>query len=606
MKENLWIYTFEFAGIKKMGGLGEVPANQIKWLSDNYNITVFMPSHGVINDPKIKEKLQLKKLDIECICKINALDLELGDKEEDVHILYYEGNINGNKTVLLSGKNKFTSEILDDIEVYSPETLLGKFILFSLGMKYYTAKILQEFPDKRPKIIHCHDYHPVPALISSRQQFLKNNFDVATVITIHLMTWPRQSLDFLFKCGVEDIPMDIFIGDRHENMNMKELYEFCRGNENIEPTLEKIGVYFADLVTSVSEDYLKADIVARLGGGWINGKSDYFWNGCDWDYEKNFENIKSNFENQLREFDSMHPFDRTTMREFFLTKALGEMLPNEPDNDSQKIKDFFSTSLIEKPYIANKDGTFSGKVLPFKEDGPMVIMTGRISKQKGIDTLLSAVPMVNRVYPDAKFVMFLIPTEFAIKEIESYLEILKDNISNVRMVFGKVFSLYTLLHLSADVYCAPSRWEPFGIIALEAMASKIPVIATMTGGLQESVIDITKDQENGTGFLIPIDDTEKLAENLINLISIIKLDELNAQGKLTEDSLQKLTSNINNESLRDYLLKNPSYGTMIRKNCYNRVETAFRWRNVSQKLIKIYNQALKNREKPKILKSKKK
>ena len=38
----------------------------------------------------------------------------------------------GIKTILLSGKNKFSSEILDDVEVYSPETLLGKFILFSL------------------------------------------------------------------------------------------------------------------------------------------------------------------------------------------------------------------------------------------------------------------------------------------------------------------------------------------------------------------------------------------------------------------------------------------------------------------------------------------
>ena len=36
VKDKVWIFTFEYAGIVKVGGLGEVPANQAKHLSNDY------------------------------------------------------------------------------------------------------------------------------------------------------------------------------------------------------------------------------------------------------------------------------------------------------------------------------------------------------------------------------------------------------------------------------------------------------------------------------------------------------------------------------------------------------------------------------------------
>ncbi|GAG96990.1 unnamed protein product [marine sediment metagenome] len=49
-KDNIWIFTFEYAGIVKVGGLGEVPANQAKNLSTDFDITVFIPSHGQLSN----------------------------------------------------------------------------------------------------------------------------------------------------------------------------------------------------------------------------------------------------------------------------------------------------------------------------------------------------------------------------------------------------------------------------------------------------------------------------------------------------------------------------------------------------------------------------
>ncbi len=55
------------------------------------------------------------------------------------------------------------------------------------------------------------------------------------------------------------------------------------------------------------------------------------------------------------------------------------------------------------------------------------------------------------------------------------------------------------LYSHARVFCCPSVYEPFGIINLEAMACRAPVVASATGGIKEVVID------GETGYLVPFD-----------------------------------------------------------------------------------------------------
>jgi D-inositol-3-phosphate glycosyltransferase len=74
---------------------------------------------------------------------------------------------------------------------------------------------------------------------------------------------------------------------------------------------------------------------------------------------------------------------------------------------------------------------------------------------------------------------------------------------------GRVPALYR----QADVCVVPSRHESFGLVALEAMASGLPVIATRTGGLQVTVLDEV------TGFLVPPDEPGKMAQRLLTLWS---------------------------------------------------------------------------------------
>ena len=64
----------------------------------------------------------------------------------------------------------------------------------------------------------------------------------------------------------------------------------------------------------------------------------------------------------------------------------------------------------------------------------------------------------------------------------------------------------------ADVFLLPSETESFGLAALEAMASRVPVISSNTGGIPEINI------EGKTGFLSNVGDVDEMAENTLRLL----------------------------------------------------------------------------------------
>src|SRR5947207_9677915 len=66
---------------------------------------------------------------------------------------------------------------------------------------------------------------------------------------------------------------------------------------------------------------------------------------------------------------------------------------------------------------------------------------------------------------------------------------------------------------AANLFLLPSEAESFGMAALEAMASEVPVIATRAGGLPEVVV------EGETGYLLPVGDVDAMAERAIAILS---------------------------------------------------------------------------------------
>ena len=78
----------------------------------------------------------------------------------------------------------------------------------------------------------------------------------------------------------------------------------------------------------------------------------------------------------------------------------------------------------------------------------------------------------------------------------------------------------------ADLLLLPSQSESFGLTALEAMASEVPVIATRVGGIPEVV------EDNGCGFLFEIGDIERMASAALKVLKDdTERERLGARGR---------------------------------------------------------------------------
>jgi glycosyltransferase involved in cell wall biosynthesis len=77
---------------------------------------------------------------------------------------------------------------------------------------------------------------------------------------------------------------------------------------------------------------------------------------------------------------------------------------------------------------------------------------------------------------------------------------------------------------SVSIAVVPSLYEPFGLVALEAMACGVPVVATAVGGLKEII------QDGESGLLVPPGDVPALAQALVTLLTNEALRQRLAQG----------------------------------------------------------------------------
>lgn len=588
-KEKIWIFTFEYAEIVKVGGMAEVTANQAKYLADYYELTVFIPSHGQLNN--VKKKQIWNKLPINCIGKINPLNFGLNEPVSNYNIAFYKSRINNVNIILLAGENRFTNKILDDPAVYDPDTLSGKICLFSIGLQCYIKHIIDKKREDLPAIIHLHDYHAVIPFIGIKQILNKNEFDVHSVITIHLLTWPRYEIDFYNWCGITQAPIKIHLKDGYKLITLKEIFELCKKNSQFNeiyqtPTVEKIGAVVCDMVTTVSQSYLISDIIPNCGNELIEFKSNFVWDGCDWDYDEIIKQlIDKHGEDIKRVLDITQDKELTLsdMKNYLLTYKIAH-LDKSPLIRSDKILNVINELSNGTQFIKN------GNVRAFDDSGPLVITTGRMSRQKGFETIFEAIPIIIDKIPNAKFLFLILPTEYSLGDIKSYVQIAKNYPDNVRIIFGVAKDIYHLAHISADVYCALSRWEPFGIIALEAMSSKLPIIATRVGGFQETIIDIRNYPKIGTGILIEKDSPLQFSKALISLFLLTQISkQVKNKDLLYEQEMLNMVNQIPDEILKSLVLLDANFYEKIRENCYKRVENNFRWNIVSKKLITLYN-----------------
>ncbi|MFZ2071176.1 MAG: glycosyltransferase family 4 protein [Halobacteriota archaeon] len=143
----------------------------------------------------------------------------------------------------------------------------------------------------------------------------------------------------------------------------------------------------------------------------------------------------------------------------------------------------------------------------------LILFVGRLVYQKGVNVLIGALPIILSSYPEGKRNVKLVivgegPMRKQLERDAAYLGISK------QVVFTGYQDDYTVISLlkAADVVVVPSLYEPFGIVALEAMAAKTPVVASDVGGLS-GLINAEESVK------VPPDNSEILAEGIVNVLS---------------------------------------------------------------------------------------
>jgi mannosylfructose-phosphate synthase len=125
-------------------------------------------------------------------------------------------------------------------------------------------------------------------------------------------------------------------------------------------------------------------------------------------------------------------------------------------------------------------------------DGRIVLALGRMAHNKGYDLLLRAMPVVFERTEDVKLLLAVGSTEPSESEIEQIAELqnLVDELGIAeRVIFHDYIPDEWLAdhYRAADVFALSSRYEPFGMTAVEAMACGTPTVVTTEGGLWEHI-----------------------------------------------------------------------------------------------------------------------
>ena len=198
---------------------------------------------------------------------------------------------------------------------------------------------------------------------------------------------------------------------------------------------------------------------------------------------------------------------------------------------------------------------------------PYLLFVGRITRQKGVTHLVDA---IRHLPADTQVVLCAgaPDTPEIAAEMRKKVQDAQQHHKRIVWIEKMVTKREAIqLYSNARVFCCPSVYEPFGIINLEAMACRVPVVASATGGIKEVVV------EGKTGYLVPFDqdpvtsfprDPETFARDLASCSSELMADPEKCQR----------------------------FGEAGRR----RVEEQFSWTAIAHQTIELYERLIEDRK----------
>ena len=183
-------------------------------------------------------------------------------------------------------------------------------------------------------------------------------------------------------------------------------------------------------------------------------------------------------------------------REFFGIKREIKVIPNFIDIDK----------------YAKKHNLCQGNMLA-QDDEKIIVHVSNFRPLKRIIDVLKIFEKINQTINSKLIMVGDGPDK---KKAKDFLR--KNNLKNKVIFLGKTSEVDEIL-CSSDLFLLPSEKESFGLAALEAMALKVPVISTNTGGLKDLNIN------GNSGYTSDIGDIDSMAKNAIKILSDNSLEK---------------------------------------------------------------------------------
>ena len=194
---------------------------------------------------------------------------------------------------------------------------------------------------------------------------------------------------------------------------------------------------------------------------------------------------------------------------------------------------------------------------------PYVLFVGRITRQKGVTHLVDAIPFLP---PGTQVVLCAGAPDTPEIAAEMRAKVEQARAANPHIVWIEKMipkADAVQLYSHAAVFCCPSVYEPFGIINLEAMACRAPVVASATGGILEVVVD------GETGYLVPFEQDP---------VTTFPLHP----EKFARDLAAKITA----------VLEDPATARQFGEAGRRRAEEMFSWTTIAAQTIDLYRELI--------------
>jgi starch synthase len=238
-----------------------------------------------------------------------------------------------------------------------------------------------------------------------------------------------------------------------------------------------------------------------------------------------------------------------------------DILKAYPDIDPARIHVIYNG--IDLAEYQKTDDVSALKAYGVNVARPYILFVGRITRQKGVTHLVDAI----RYLPADTQVVLCAgapDTPEIAAELRQKIEGIRATHTNIVWIEKMVSKAETIqLYSNCAVFCCPSVYEPFGIINLEAMACRAPVVASATGGILEVVVD------GETGYLVPF------AQDPVTSFPA-------DPDKFARDLALKLSD----------LLADPAKCKRFGEAGRKRVEDTFSWSAIADQTIGLYQKLL--------------